>query len=717
MRKMGENKKIILLGVIATLVLGTISAGCSGGSGGSTESDNKASAVEMRIQRAVGTVKLANDKGEDQTIMEQMRLNAGSTLSTAKESLAEVSLDLTRLVTIEESSKAQINGDSRNLEISCTEGNLFVNVNEKVAEGSTVDVRVGNTICGFRGTSLLAGIDKNGNITIMETDGVSEITITDDKGNKKTLTLNPKEKMVITSSGSSSEPAVTVYTEEDLPPFVLYAISKDPELKDRVVKATGFSGEKITAIAEVLCRINSENEAVPIMGHEGGLLTKAAGEARDISGKDLALEIAILTGVKNAMEAAVKKGASDEELTKISEIVIDTMERSVADMKDGKLTKEEIIGVVGEIDNAFKKVIDESSPQNREEAIKNLEDRAKEIKDIVKQRTTTGTTGEALEEAIRGQAQQSTGGSGTGNTQGNGSVNPGIVPQGGNTGNLTDNTTALTDDDDDDDYGGGGRGNSGNKKKKDKKEEEKKDDPDPKPTPKPDPDPNKPDDDDEEEEEENEQTDETGTTGNAVHLEGNIYQVSLSNGSSGTINLSEAAAPKLNISSYGGSAVKMPVTVKFQDRGDVVISSITSLSLDEGAEGAEIQGVTDTAPTMDVTVDNWTASSFTVKSSTTTITDNDGEISAEVKIGSLAKLNEFSGLWGTCVSKATFGGIEYTREDNSDIITGSGFTISVRDTVSSTDDYLEISGISGGTGGQGDAGNWRLHVNGTITKV
>ena len=67
-----KRKKALSI-LLATALMAS-AAGCGGGGGGDASS---ATAVEMRVQRQVGTVSLTNDKGENVTLLEKMRLNAG----------------------------------------------------------------------------------------------------------------------------------------------------------------------------------------------------------------------------------------------------------------------------------------------------------------------------------------------------------------------------------------------------------------------------------------------------------------------------------------------------------------------------------------------------------------------------------------------------------------------------------------------------------------
>ena len=158
-----KSKKALSILLVAALT--TAAAGCSGGGGGGDASS--ATAVEMRVQRQVGTVTLSNEKGENVTLIEKMRLNAGHNLDTAKESLVAVSMDETKMLTLEENGGASVVQKGGTLQFEVKKGNALVSLTEELKDGQAVEVRSGNMICGMRGTTLQSGKDENGDDTVL----------------------------------------------------------------------------------------------------------------------------------------------------------------------------------------------------------------------------------------------------------------------------------------------------------------------------------------------------------------------------------------------------------------------------------------------------------------------------------------------------------------------------------------------------------------------
>ena len=98
-----DRGRLCLLAVLCVFLAMTL-AGC-----GSIK------AISMRLQRLVGTVALYDDKGKEQVLKEQMRLTSGQRIETMSRSLVMVSLDDTKLITLEENSKADIQGNGKKL--------------------------------------------------------------------------------------------------------------------------------------------------------------------------------------------------------------------------------------------------------------------------------------------------------------------------------------------------------------------------------------------------------------------------------------------------------------------------------------------------------------------------------------------------------------------------------------------------------------------------
>ena len=109
-------------------------------------------ATTMRILRMEGEVSL-EDNGKKKTATENLRLNSGNALSTAIKSLVSIGLDDSKIVTLDELSRAEFNQAGRQLDLKLTDGSLFFEVQKPLADDETLDIRTNTMVVGIRGTS------------------------------------------------------------------------------------------------------------------------------------------------------------------------------------------------------------------------------------------------------------------------------------------------------------------------------------------------------------------------------------------------------------------------------------------------------------------------------------------------------------------------------------------------------------------------------------
>ena len=106
----------------------------------------------MRILRMEGEVSL-EENGKKKTATENLRLNSGNALSTEIKSLVSIGLDDTKIVTLDELSRAIFNQAGRQLDLELTDGSLFFEVQKALEDDETMDIRTSTMIVGIRGTS------------------------------------------------------------------------------------------------------------------------------------------------------------------------------------------------------------------------------------------------------------------------------------------------------------------------------------------------------------------------------------------------------------------------------------------------------------------------------------------------------------------------------------------------------------------------------------
>ena len=106
----------------------------------------------VRLEESSGTVTVKNASGKSQTIRKSMRLYNGYALSTGRSSEAYVSLDDTKVVKLDASTKVDVKQAGKQLEVSLASGKLFFNVTRPLAADETLNIVTSTMVTGIRGS-------------------------------------------------------------------------------------------------------------------------------------------------------------------------------------------------------------------------------------------------------------------------------------------------------------------------------------------------------------------------------------------------------------------------------------------------------------------------------------------------------------------------------------------------------------------------------------
>lgn len=213
----------------------------------------KLSATTMRLLKIQGIVKLF-DKDKEKTITDNLRLANGNVITTESESLASIALDDTKIVTVNDNSRAEFLQDGKKLNINLTAGSLFFNVTEKLAADESFDIRTSNMVVGIRGTSGLVCVDENGHEVLYITDGEVEVVGTNPvTKEQKTATVKAGQKITIYLYNDKEKDSIMFELEPvadvDLLQLIKDRLLEDEELLKRVCAATGWNEDVIRGLS------------------------------------------------------------------------------------------------------------------------------------------------------------------------------------------------------------------------------------------------------------------------------------------------------------------------------------------------------------------------------------------------------------------------------------------------------------------------------------
>ena len=208
----------------------------------------------MRLLKKEGEVKLF-DKDKEKTIIDNLRLASGNALTTAAESIASIALDDTKIVTLNNNSRADFEQKGKKLQINLTEGSLFFQVKEKLETDASFDIKTANLVVGIRGTSGLVEANPDGTHSVTITDGEVEVSIVNkETGQSKTIRVKAGEKAKIVLHDNSVEDSIEVIMDElhvaDLGTVITDRLVEDEDLMIKVCDATGWNEEEIRMVNE-----------------------------------------------------------------------------------------------------------------------------------------------------------------------------------------------------------------------------------------------------------------------------------------------------------------------------------------------------------------------------------------------------------------------------------------------------------------------------------
>ena len=250
----GDNMKKTLSILMALLLLWSMALPAAAA--------ETAAAATLRLEKAEGTVKVSNASGKSVTVTDGMRLYSGYTIATEKSSYAYVSLDSTKAVKLDASSKAEVRKSGKKLELNAVSGSLFFNVTAPVDKDESLNIRTSTMVTGVRGTSgWVVVIDRftsrvhllEGTLTVTSSEPATgqmrQATIT--SGQTATATLKG-----LAQAGRQMSLTVTNLQEKQVPGFVAVEVEKDPALQQKIAAKSRLSIPAI--IGDAWARLENE---------------------------------------------------------------------------------------------------------------------------------------------------------------------------------------------------------------------------------------------------------------------------------------------------------------------------------------------------------------------------------------------------------------------------------------------------------------------------
>lgn len=216
-------------------------------------------ATSMRLLRVEGTVNIETSNGGTKPVIDNIRFQSGDALNTGADGLASVGLDDTKIITLQNDSRAEFTKQGKHLELKLTKGAVFFNVTEKLQPDETFEIKTSTMTAGIRGTSGYVYYDDSGRDALIITDGAVEVKATNPvTGETKTAKVEGGNGITVYLYSDREEDTIEFTLEEvgveDLNDFTVQMIANNDELLNRVCDYTGWDKE---ALKDVINNIPS----------------------------------------------------------------------------------------------------------------------------------------------------------------------------------------------------------------------------------------------------------------------------------------------------------------------------------------------------------------------------------------------------------------------------------------------------------------------------
>lgn len=210
-----------------------------------------AAAATLRLEKAEGTVAVSTAAGRTVSTTDGMRLYSGYALETETASYAYVSLDSTKAVKLDASSRGEVSKSGKKLELKSVSGKLFFNVTAPVKEDESLNIRTSTMVTGVRGTAGWVEVVDRSVSRVHLLEGTLTVTAAEPSTGELRRTVITGGQTATAAVDGASRPGqqtsltVAELREEDVPAFVAVDLAKDPALQDKVAKNSPLSVEKI----------------------------------------------------------------------------------------------------------------------------------------------------------------------------------------------------------------------------------------------------------------------------------------------------------------------------------------------------------------------------------------------------------------------------------------------------------------------------------------
>ncbi|MBR0217970.1 MAG: FecR domain-containing protein [Clostridia bacterium] len=225
-------KRLIVL--LAALLLALLPMCCA-------LAEDEYTAQSMRLLHYEGEVEILDANGKPRFVMENVRFKSGEAMRTGEASTASVSLDATKIVTLDQLSLLEFIKQGNHMLLTLKEGTLLLDVQKKLDENESLDVETSTLTVGIRGTMIVLSEQRKEDMTIAKLSvlsGVTQVTYIDEGGARQSFQLPSGSTALLTDKNGNghadAQPVIRKMEKQDMEGFVDQQLRKNPEMLKRI---------------------------------------------------------------------------------------------------------------------------------------------------------------------------------------------------------------------------------------------------------------------------------------------------------------------------------------------------------------------------------------------------------------------------------------------------------------------------------------------------
>jgi hypothetical protein len=203
--------------------------------------EDEYAAQSMRLLHYEGEVEILDANGKPRFVMENARFKSGEAMRTGEASTASVSLDATKIVTMDQQSLLEFIKQGNHMLLTLKEGTLLLDVQKKLDENEYLDVETSTLTVGIRGTMIVLSEQRKEDMTIAKLSvlsGVTQVTYIDEGGARQSFQLPSGSTALLTDKNGNghadAQPVIRKTEKQDMEGFVDQQLRKNPEMLKRI---------------------------------------------------------------------------------------------------------------------------------------------------------------------------------------------------------------------------------------------------------------------------------------------------------------------------------------------------------------------------------------------------------------------------------------------------------------------------------------------------